>query len=593
MPYDQAGDLENERERSKVEVQPLTEWFQGGRQVYEQKVRMMKVIEAEPIFDKRHRYFWGRTERFQRALASSKRYIELRAKYKFSTEESMMFIDLVDEYLPISLHEGMFLPTLRSQGSDEQHQKWLEDAENYRIIGCYAQTELGHGSNLNGLETTATLDRTTDEWVINTPYLSSGKCWIGTLGKIANHAMVQAKLIIDGKDYGTHPFLVPIRDRKTHVVLPGIEIKDIGPKVGANTMDNGYMLLKNVRIPRENMMMRFSKVSKEGVYSKPPSNKLAYGTMTLVRVNLVNQSGYALSRAVTIAVRYSAVRRQGGEGIEKQVLDYAGVQYRLFPLLASSFAFRITGEWMYAMYRKLVTELANGDIKSLADVHAYSSGLKAYTTAVAADGIEDARKAMGGHGYSQFAGIQDFYVTYLPTNTYEGENWLLTQQTARYLVKILADVQKDPKATNVSKTTEYLRLVTKGSEFDSDRCPARDLHDLYRPEIQLGILAHRAAYLVRAVAGHKTNANTWSDLNIDAMRVSKAHCQYIIALNFIEFLRDARFSAGTRQALRDLCSLHILHTIEVGLGDHLETGYLLPSQATHVHTAVRELLHKI
>lgn len=63
------------------------------------------------------------------------------------------------------------------------------------MIGCYAQTELGHGSDVSGLETTATLDMETDEWVINTPNIRATKFWPGSMGTSANHAMVFCRLI--------------------------------------------------------------------------------------------------------------------------------------------------------------------------------------------------------------------------------------------------------------------------------------------------------------------------------------------------------------------------------------------------------------
>jgi acyl-CoA oxidase len=59
-------------------------------------------------------------------------------------------------------------------------------------MGCYAQTELGHGSDVSGLETTAILDLTTDEFVINSPTPTSTKYWPGGLGLWANHAVVFA-----------------------------------------------------------------------------------------------------------------------------------------------------------------------------------------------------------------------------------------------------------------------------------------------------------------------------------------------------------------------------------------------------------------
>lgn len=69
----------------------------------------------------------------------------------------------------------MFVPAIKGQGTEEQQQKWLPLAYKMQIIGCYAQTELGHGSNVQGLETTATFDPQTDEFVLHSPTLTSSK----------------------------------------------------------------------------------------------------------------------------------------------------------------------------------------------------------------------------------------------------------------------------------------------------------------------------------------------------------------------------------------------------------------------------------
>jgi acyl-CoA oxidase len=96
----------------------------------------------------------------------------------------------------------------------------------------YAQTELGHGSNVRGLETTATWNPQDKTFVIHSPHLTASKWWIGSLGKTANHAVVMAQLVIQGKAYGPHPFVVPIRDLKTHEMLENVYVGDIGPKFG-------------------------------------------------------------------------------------------------------------------------------------------------------------------------------------------------------------------------------------------------------------------------------------------------------------------------------------------------------------------------
>ena len=133
-------------------------------------------------------------------------------------------------------------------------------------MGCYAQTELGHGSNVAGLETTATLDLQTDEFIIHSPTVTSTKYWPGGLGRWANHALVFARCIVGENDYGVAAFIVQIRDKETHLPLKGVQVGDIGGKLGYASKDNGWLMFDNVRIPRTNMMSRFSYIDKDGTF---------------------------------------------------------------------------------------------------------------------------------------------------------------------------------------------------------------------------------------------------------------------------------------------------------------------------------------
>ena len=96
----------------------------------------------------------------------------------------------------------MFKLSIENLASDEQQAKWLPDIYKCKMVGCYAQTELGHGSNVAGLETTATFDKDADEFIIHSPTVTSAKFWPGGLGLSGNHAIVYAKLRIGKKDYG-------------------------------------------------------------------------------------------------------------------------------------------------------------------------------------------------------------------------------------------------------------------------------------------------------------------------------------------------------------------------------------------------------
>lgn len=114
------------------------------------------------------------------------------------------------------------------------------------------------------------------------------------MGKTVNCAIVLANLYIDNEYKGLEAFLVPIRDMDTHEPLPGIQVGDIGPKMGLLGSDNGYLFLKNVRIPRKNMLMKYSEVNRNGQYSQHGDPKANYGAMTLLRSGFVRVSALGL-----------------------------------------------------------------------------------------------------------------------------------------------------------------------------------------------------------------------------------------------------------------------------------------------------------
>ena len=207
---------------------------------------------------------------------------------------------------------------------------------------------------------------------MHSPQLSSIKWWPGALGVLCNHTVLYARLVVGGEDLGIHNFLVQLRDVETHVPLPGVEVGDIGmfastppvmpkpisynvcpgPKWATNNNDNGYLRLHHLRIPRFNMLAKFSSLGPDGVYSRPGPAKGAYGTMTIVRASIVSGAYSSLGAAVTIALRYSAVRQQepgANRGQERAVLDYPSLQYRLLPYLAAAYALFWQGQSMVSL----------------------------------------------------------------------------------------------------------------------------------------------------------------------------------------------------------------------------------------------------
>ncbi|KAL5211652.1 hypothetical protein ABZP36_022499 [Zizania latifolia] len=416
--------------------------------------RMARLVASDPVFRKDNRTMLPRTELFKDTLKKAahawKRIVELR----LTEEEANLlrlymdqpgYVDLHWVRIPTILYSLYILIYNIEAIVKEQQKKWLPLAYKFQIIGFYAQTELGHGSNVQGLETTATFDPKTDEFVIHSPTLTSGKWWPGGLGKASTHAIVHARLITEGKDYGIHGFIVQLRSLEDHSPLPSVTLGDIGGKFGSgayNSMDNGVLQFDHLHIPRDQMLMRLSQVTKEEkyVHSDVPK-QLLYGTMVYVRQTIVADA----SKAVTCCLYCCKV-----QCYSKAVLNYKTQQSRLFPLLASAYAFRFVGEWLKWLYTDVTHKLEAKDFSTLQEAHACTAGLKAVTTF---DAIEECQKLCGGHGYLNSSGLPELFAVYVPACTYEGDNVVLLLQIARFLMKTVSQLASGKQPVG---TTAYM-----------------------------------------------------------------------------------------------------------------------------------------
>jgi acyl-CoA oxidase len=267
-------ELASERSNPTFDVTALTHVLDGGKEKTERRHFLENIVLSDPVFRQEHHL--ARVPYFTRGHEKAKHFVWKMREHNLSEEDMWQLRYAVNDEIPIDLHIGMFRMTLQTQATEEQQKKWLTLADQFRIIGCYAQTELGHGSNVRGIETTAHYDRDHQQWVLNTPTLTSTKWWPGGLGKTATHAAVFARLITpDGVDRGVFPFLVQLRSLDDHMPLPGITVGDIGQKWAYASNDNGFLKLKDVRIPREQLLMRWARVDPDGTFTRPPHDKLA------------------------------------------------------------------------------------------------------------------------------------------------------------------------------------------------------------------------------------------------------------------------------------------------------------------------------
>ena len=157
----------------------------------------------------------------------------------------------------LMVHYGLYCKTIKNLGT-EKHRAALLSGCAAKELGCYGLTELGHGSNVRGIETTATYDPESKEFILNSPTKLSMKFWIGNLAKVCQVGIFFAQLITKGVNYGVHAFLLRVRDPNDHLPYPGITVGDCGEKMGLNGIDNGWCRFDHYRVPKDALLDKIS-----------------------------------------------------------------------------------------------------------------------------------------------------------------------------------------------------------------------------------------------------------------------------------------------------------------------------------------------
>ena len=512
--------------------------------------------------------------------------------------ETLAFHDL-SLVIKFGVQFGLWGGSVQQLGGEAQRARLLPEIGSLALPGSFAMSERAHGSNVRDLQTTATLDRATDEWIVQTPTERDHKEWIGNAAAHARMATVFAQLVIDGESYGVHAFLVPLRDDAGHI-LPGLRIEDSGHKMGLNGVDNGRVWFDGVRIPRTGLLDRFAQVSADGTYTSPIASEgkrffVMLGTLVGGRIAIGSAANAAARAGLTIAVRYGARRRQFGPagGPEVPLMDYLSHQRRLLPLVAASTGLTFA---LHDLTERFAALPEGGDTR---ETESDAAALKALASWHATHSLQEAREATGGEGYRWTSRIAHRKADADIFTTFEGDNTVLMLQVAKGL---LAGYQREFSDLNVSGIVRFLR----------DRAGARlgEVNPVLRrnaaPEHLVDPAWHRALFerrerqlLVSAAARLKGRIDKGTD-SFDAfvdvqdhlLTLAHAHGERLV-LEAFQAAVERTADPQLRNVLSLQCALYALTRIEADRAWFLEQSLFEGNVAKGVRTQVNVLLGRL
>ncbi|MCE5288087.1 MAG: acyl-CoA dehydrogenase family protein [Nocardiaceae bacterium] len=486
---------------------------------------------------------------------------------------------------------GLFGGAVANLGTAPHHEKYCRPLINLDLLGCFAMTETGHGSDVQHLETTATYDPATKEFVINSPTPSSRKDYIGGAAQHAKVAAVFAQLITGDESHGVHCFVVPIRDNKGKD-LPGVTTSDCGYKGGLTGVDNGRIMFDNVRVPRENLLNRYGDVAEDGTYSSPidSSNRRFFtmiGTLVRGRITVGGCAAAATRVALTIAGRYALTRRQFSrpDGGEVLLMDYLVHQRRLLPLMARAYAYGFAQNELVRKMQKVQTA-ENPDQQEQRELESQAAGLKVAQTAFATRAIQECREACGGAGYlteNRLVQLKDDTDVF---TTFEGDNQILTQLVAKELLTGFAEEVRGMSPwewagfarETVSDVVKKYTAAEQILQMIRDR--GRDVEEegsFYDRGTQLYMFTEREEYLISTAARRMQAAMKRENDAFDAfnfvsdhiMNAARAHVDRTVFEAFIAGI-DACSDEAAKEVLNELCDLYALSVFEENRAWYIE-----------------------
>jgi acyl-CoA oxidase len=515
----------------------------------------------------------------------------------FAIMETLSYHDL-SLVIKFGVQFGLWGMSIQSLGTEKHYSKYLKDIGSLKLPGCFAMTETNHGSNVKGMETTATYNHKDQTFTIHTPHEKAQKEYIGNAAVHGQMATVFAKLIIGETDYGVNAFIVPLRDA-TSKILEGVTIGDCGLKMGLNGVDNGTIRFDNVVIPKENMLDRFASINEKGQFESPiPSDNRRFFTMlgTLVggRIGIPRSALAAAKSGLTIAIIYSDKRRQFGPegGSEVPILNYRIHQRRLLPLLAKTYANHFALQYVTNRFiNKIESEMP--------EIEALAAGMKAYSTWSTTAILQECRESCGGKGYLSENRIDSLKNDTEIYTTFEGDNTVLMQLVAK---NRLSEFRKSFGKMDAMGMINYVYENAKTAISEKNPIVTRKTDDshLIDEEFHLEAFQFREKTTLASAAKRikkliDSGLDPYDAFNIvqhQMIDVAQAYLERIVLEQFQEAIKTIE-DKNSKEVMLKLYQLYALSQIEKNKGWYLEDGYMEAVKTKAIRKMVNQLCWEI
>ncbi|OBF84873.1 acyl-CoA oxidase [Mycobacterium sp. 852002-51163_SCH5372311] len=594
-------DVKNQT-RAKFEHEQFRPHYTPNTVIARAKVfEQMKIISAAGISDEGFRKEHGGTGDVGAAI----------------TMIQMLAMSDLSLMVKAGVQWGLFGGAVENLGT-ERHYDYVKDIISLELRGCFAMTETGHGSDVQALETTATYDPDTEEFVIHSPTPTARKDYIGGAAETASIAAVFAQLIThengEPVNHGVHCVLVPIRDADGND-LPGVTTSDCHYKGGLPGVDNGRIMFDHVRVPRVNLLNKYGEVEPDGTYTSPIDNPnrrffTMIGTLIRGRVTVGGSAGAAAQVALDIATRYALQRKQFSspdDDREVLIMDYLVHQRRLFPLIARSYALQFAQNELVSKCHDLQTsDVVDADEQR--ELEARAAGLKAANTWHASKAIQEAREACGGAGYMAENRLIALRADTDVFTTFEGDNHVLTQLVAKELLTAYADdirsmspVEWVRFAANavgdrVMKRTAAEAIMQRIVDASQD---SEEEGSLFNRGTQVTMFEERENYLLSSVArrlqGKSKEMSAFDAFNAvqdHVLHAASAHIDRVILEAFVAGIESCE-DAEARELLEMVCDLYALSVIEDDKAWYIEHRYLSTERAKAVTRGINDRCRKL